>query len=84
MKENKILGYWNCMLCLEDLPEGVSADEYQDVTAGFTSKGMQVWCKRHDCNIIFLDFEDHVIVGDTSREDVVRGSGGVRTLEIKE
>lgn len=30
--------------------------EYADLEAGWTKKGFQVWCKRHELNIIHVDF----------------------------
>ncbi len=38
-----------CTQCLED-------DEQSDLEVGWTPKGLQVWCHRHDRNVVNLDF----------------------------
>ncbi len=49
--------YLHCGKCLGEVPEGTSPREYQKIQAGWTDQGLQVWCVRHDCNIIHIDFE---------------------------
>jgi hypothetical protein len=56
---NEISGYLHCGRCMEDLPPGISPKEYQRVQVGKTPRGLQVWCTRHDCNILHIDFEGH-------------------------
>lgn len=48
--ENLIEMYFHCKLCLE---EEIS----QDIEAGWTVQGFQVWRRNHDCNIENMDFE---------------------------
>lgn len=49
--------YFHCRQCLNELPRGISPSDYQELEAGWTVKGIQVWCKRHDLNILHVDFE---------------------------
>ena len=44
------------MKCIDELPVGQSPAEFAKVQAGWTKEGLQVWCNRHDENIIHLDF----------------------------
>jgi len=54
---NQIEAYLHCLQCLEEIPPGVSPREYQRIQAGWTVQGIQVWCVRHEMNIIHMDFE---------------------------
>lgn len=49
--------YFHCGLCLAEKPKDQSPMEYQRIQCGWTELGLQVWCVRHDCNIIHIDFE---------------------------
>lgn len=57
MKENEIIAYIHCGKCLEELPKKTSPKDYSMVQCGWTKKGFQVWCNRHDLNIIHADFK---------------------------
>ncbi len=46
-----------CGLCFSELPEGMSPANHSRLAIGFTKNGLQVWCERHKCNVINLDFE---------------------------
>lgn len=65
----QITSYMHCGKCLEELPEGVSAQEYRQYDIGWTEKGLQVWCVRHECNIVNVDFEGHIHPADTTALD---------------
>ena len=67
--ELQIAAYLHCGLCLEELKniKGKSAAEHQDIQVGWTELGIQVWCKRHDCNIVHMDFEGQKHPADTTR-----------------
>jgi hypothetical protein len=54
---NQIEMYFHCGRCLSEKPAGVSPKEWAQTEVGFTKIGLQVWCKRHDCNICHIDFE---------------------------
>lgn len=62
--KNEIQMYFHCKKCIleiqqiaADSPEGASPRDYQRISAGFTKKGIQVWCNRHNANIIHIDFQ---------------------------
>ena len=50
VKGNWIKGYIHCRKC-------VSEHKGQNVSVGWTTKGLQVWCDHHECNIMHVDFE---------------------------
>ncbi len=55
---NEIKAYMHCGLCQrEDLPEGQSPADAQRISVGWTPLGLQVWCDKHNVNIIHVDFE---------------------------
>lgn len=56
-EENQIISYMHCGMCLQERPEGISPADWQDLEFGFTEKGMQIWCRRHDCNLLHVDYE---------------------------
>jgi hypothetical protein len=47
----------HCGLCLGDIPDGISPENYARLSVGWTERGLQVWCVRHDVNVIHVDFE---------------------------
>ena len=55
--ENNILLYLHCGLCLDEKPEDISPMEYSQIQTGWTKEGLQVWCNRHNCNVVHIDFE---------------------------
>lgn len=59
----------HCASCMDDLPDGMAPREWQDLEVGWTELGLQVWCKRHDANIVHIDFEGQTHPADTTRED---------------
>ncbi len=58
---NEIKLYFHCGKCLDEKPEGISPCEWQQIQAGWTLKGFQVWCKRHDINIVHMDLKGQKI-----------------------
>ena len=54
---NEIIHYHHCSLCMDELPPNTSPAEYARYQSGFTPRGIQVWCTRHDVNIMHVDFE---------------------------
>jgi len=42
---------------MSEKPDGISPRDYAQYEVGFTVTGIQVWCKRHDCNIVHIDFQ---------------------------
>jgi hypothetical protein len=54
---NKIAMFLHCKKCLDELPGDQSPRDYATIEAGWTKIGLQLWCKRHDKNILHVDFE---------------------------
>jgi len=48
---------FNCAACVPRVPDGISPREYMHLEVGWTSRGLQVWCKRCERNVLHLDFE---------------------------
>lgn len=70
---NKILLYLHCGLCLDELAIGnidKSPMEYQWIQAGWTKEGIQLWCVRHECNILHIDFEGKKHPANTTRKAI--------------
>jgi len=65
---NKITMFMHCKLCLDERPPDISPREYAQLEIGFTVPGFQVWCRRHEANVIDVDFEGAgPFPGDLSR-----------------
>ena len=65
--ENAIELYLHCALCIAEMPRGSSPKEWQRVNVGWTMVGIQVWCVRHDCNMLHIDFEGQRHPGNQCR-----------------
>ena len=57
VRSSMILTYIHCAMCCEEVPAGVSMQEFALEEVGLTRVGLQVWCRRHNANILHLDFE---------------------------
>ena len=68
--ELAIRAYLHCALCLEEIPDGVSPSAYKQLSVGWTVQGLQVWCDRHECNVLHVDFEGKVHPGNTTRKSL--------------
>jgi hypothetical protein len=55
---NEILSFIHCRLCLEELPKDTSPREWVKIEAGRTEHGLQVWCIRHEKNIVHIDMKN--------------------------
>ena len=53
---NRISSFFHCRRCLEELPKGVAPREWLHLEIGWTEKGVQVWCVRHEMNVAHIDF----------------------------
>ena len=53
-KDNQIKGYIHCAECRKELPYGITPKEYQNIEVGWTDFGVQVWCKRHDREVVHI------------------------------
>jgi hypothetical protein len=65
---NEIVAYLHCKLCLEEKPDGVSPQQWASMEVGWTPQGLQVWCKRHDCNMLHVDFLGQTLPANTTRK----------------
>lgn len=66
---NDITQFLHCAKCIKELSEKkipLSPQQYAKVEFGFTSRGVQLWCIRHDLNIIHIDFGDQKLRANTS------------------
>jgi len=52
-----IISYVHCGKCLRELPADMSPKEWASLEIGFTELGLQVWCKRHEVNVMHIDFQ---------------------------
>ena len=59
--------YLQCKLCLAELPDGISPSDFARQEVALTDVGIQVWCKRHECNIVQISFRDHGLGYNTGR-----------------
>lgn len=51
--------YFHCGKCLKELPAGMTPQEFARYEVGATNIGIQVWCKRHQCNVVHMHFGGH-------------------------
>ena len=51
-----IFEFFHCRKCVESVPAGESPATWARLGVGFTPEGIQVWCTRHDENVMALDF----------------------------
>lgn len=56
-EDNNIQLYFHCSLCLDEKPEDQSPQEWGRLEVGWTKQGIQIWCKRHDVNVMHMNFE---------------------------
>ena len=54
---NEIKMFFHCALCIAEIPDDVTPQEWVRSDMGWTVQGFQVWCRRHDCNVIHMDLE---------------------------
>jgi hypothetical protein len=54
---NHIRMFFHCKKCLQERPEDQSPRDWAQLEVGTTRLGIQVWCKRHEINVIHIDFQ---------------------------
>ena len=54
---NEIEMFIHCAACLSEKPDNTSPREWASLEVGWTKLGFQVWCKRHDANVMHVDFQ---------------------------
>lgn len=52
---NEIEMFFHCKKCLEELPDKTAPRKWVRIEAGWSKRGLQVWCVRHNMNIIHVD-----------------------------
>ena len=57
-----------CSRCADEVTDGraglVSMADYMRLDVGFSEAGLQVWCRRHDANVVHIDFQGHDLPTD--------------------
>jgi len=70
---NDIQKFIHCAPCVADVwggdATGRSPESYARLSVGWTPRGLQVWCVRHDANVINIDFEGHRHPANTTRRN---------------
>ncbi len=75
---NEITSFIHCVRCIDEIKGGGAPDptdeavnlspgEFARFEVGWTAWGFQVWCTRHDCNVLHVDFEDEQHPANTTR-----------------
>lgn len=54
---NQIILFLHCGLCVKEKPRGISPRDWSQLEVGWTPHGIQVWCRRHECNVCHVDFQ---------------------------
>lgn len=67
LDRNLIQMYFHCSKCLDEIPKSKSPKNHARLNVGYTKKGIQVWCSRHDCNVVAFDFLGQKISFDDLR-----------------
>lgn len=74
--ENNIIAYLHCGKCLEEWKANhkgkISPKDFARTQSGWTKEGLQVWCNRHNCNILNIDFEGQKHPADTTAKDTTQ------------
>ncbi len=56
---NMLVSYLHCAKCLAEKPKNQSPREWASLEVGMTAEGaIQVWCKRHELNVVVLTVPD--------------------------
>jgi len=81
--EDNIETFLHCKMCVDELKNSKSNDDlsmidpqstqeshgtYARFEVGWTQKGFQVWCMRHNVNVIHIDFMGQKVDADLSRK----------------
>ena len=66
--ELNIVQFIHCSLCIkEGIPDGESPRTWARFDIGWTKEGLQVWCVRHESNVMHIDFQGQKHPADLSR-----------------
>jgi hypothetical protein len=69
MTDKQIVTYFHCRRCLIERPPHTSMSEWARLEMGLTQRGMQVWCLRHNINVVLLEDAPMVVVANDKGED---------------
>jgi hypothetical protein len=61
--DNAIGGFICCGLCQKERPKNIAMRHYARLNVGFTEEGLQIWCTRHDVNVLHLQLGEGPLVG---------------------
>jgi hypothetical protein len=50
-----------CAACLRERPDCITPQKWSRLDVGWTEHGLQVWCRRHDCNVLQIDLTPRAI-----------------------
>lgn len=57
-----------CAACMDEFAQGhsdaASLAAFMRMDIGFTDRGLQVWCRRHDRNIVEINFDGQMPEAD--------------------
>lgn len=71
----EIFQYLHCRKCLNEVLEkapdarGESPATYSRLDVGFTPVGLQVFCRRHNINVVHIDFQGQTHPANLAGED---------------
>ena len=54
----EIVEYFHCAKCMDEKPDYVTPQEYTNYEVGLTMFGIQVWCKKHNIEVVYLNLVD--------------------------
>lgn len=60
--------FLHCGVCLHEKPADQTPREYARLQVSWTKVGLQVWCVRHECNVLHVDFEGQKHPANTTRK----------------
>jgi hypothetical protein len=64
----RIEDFMHCALCLAERPKDISPRDFAALEVGWTHRGFQVWCRRHECNVIHVDFKGRKFPANFTRK----------------
>lgn len=56
LTDSSITTFFHCRQCMAEKLPGIAPREWARLEVGWTEKGVQVWCVRHNLNVIHIDF----------------------------
>lgn len=58
-RTNVIGMFLHCKRCIEERPTTVTPKAWARLSVGYTKRGIQIWCDRHEINVMHMDFQGH-------------------------